>query len=117
MLLHLRPATHTQLLVPCAPRYVVARTAASTSEFSAARKQLAGELAGVQASSLRRAFRLISRRRQGHPHRVADRADLQSVFEELNRYRGIKYITDEKAKILHAMLDRWQGGRWSCSLR
>jgi hypothetical protein len=48
---------------------------------------------------------------------VADRADLQSVFEELNRYRGIKYITDEKAKILHAMLDRWQGGRWSCSLR
>jgi hypothetical protein len=87
------------------------------SEFKSEHTRVKQRIAGTKARHLKCAFRLISRPprsdegdhqrdRSGELHRVADQASLLCVFEELNLYSGIKYISNEKAAILFAMLDQ-----------
>ena len=87
------------------------------SEFKSEHTRVKQRVAGTKARHLNSAFRLISRPprsdegdhqsdRSGELHSVADQASLLCVFEELNLYSGIKYISNEKAAILFAMLDQ-----------
>ena len=74
-------------------------------EYTTAREQQALEHAALRAGHLRSAFELLAVDRVRDGLRVVEKAALLAIFRELNSYRGIAYISANKAALLHAMLD------------